>query len=111
MTWFAASLLFEASHSEQTPDAGLWEESVVLIFAQSADAAKAEASALGASREHSYPAQGADVVTWKFRRIERVFEIESESLKSGTEVLSRYLRPSEVASLLTPFDETPKSTD
>jgi hypothetical protein len=39
-----------------------------------------------------------------FDRVERIYAIEPESLADGTELFSRFLRDSEVASLLTPFE-------
>jgi Domain of unknown function (DUF4288) len=105
VSWFTASLLFESSHSDPKNAPGIWEESLVLISALDLDAARDQAERIGVSREHAYVAQGDDTVTWKFRQIERVFQIESPALVTGTEVHSRFLKPSEAASLLTPFDE------
>ena len=38
-------------------------------------------------------------------KVERVFEIGDEPVGSGREVFSRFLRASEVKSLLTPFED------
>lgn len=47
----------------------------------------------------------SDTFRWVFVRYERVYQIEDESLKTGTELFSRFLRDSEVKSLLTPFED------
>jgi len=44
-------------------------------------------------------------VTWVFERVDRVYGIDRELLADGTEWFSRFLRDSEVTSLLTPFDD------
>ena len=103
MNWFTASLLFEATHSDGSVAPALWEERIVLMQVESAEVALHLAQELGVSREQTYPAQGRDVVTWRFRRVERVYEIQAEVPDSGVEVFSRYLRAEEVESLLTPF--------
>jgi len=106
MNWFTASLLFEATHSDSSVARALWEERIVLIRAESVEVAQHLAQELGVSREQSYPAQGQDVVTWKFRRVERVYEVQAEAPDAGVELFSRYLRAEEVESLLTPFGDT-----
>jgi hypothetical protein len=102
--WYAASLLFSGSHDFASDRAPLWEDSICLIEAQSEDAARAKADLLGRSKQHSHPIPGG-TFTWTFHRTERVFAIEGERLAHGTEVFSRFLRDSEVASLLTPFED------
>ena len=64
-----------------------------------------KAKELGQRSEVSYLGEEADLVKWKFVRVERIFEIDDEKLKDGTEVFSRFLRASEVESMLTSFDD------
>jgi hypothetical protein len=102
--WYAANLLFE---SVRQPDDGaeqLWEESIRLIEASSESEATKKATQLGNVERASYQADGA-TVTWKFSRVERVYFIEPAALTDGTELFSRFLRQSEVNSLLTPFGD------
>lgn len=106
MTWYAVSLLFESVHSNATPDNGsLWEESVVVVEADSDTAAKEKAEAKARRNVSSYKTAAGDLITWEYRQVERVFEIESDSISSGTEVFSRFLRRSEVMSILQPFED------
>lgn len=105
MRWFAASLLFESKHSKSGAEGGLWEERIIILHAESQDDAIAQAHQIGVAGETSYEAKEGDQVNWTFSQVERIMEVESESLSSGTEIFSRFLRASEVASLLTPFED------
>ena len=103
--WYAANLLFQSEHSTVSDKENLWEESIRLIQADSTDQAMQKAKELGQRSEVCYLGEEADLVKWKFVRVERIFEIDDEKLKDGTEVFSRFLRASEVESMLTSFDD------
>ena len=102
--WYAANLLYRSIHTPIESKPTVWEESVRLIQARNEAEARQEAEAIGRSEAHGYEVEGGTVV-WVFERIERLFAITDEELRSGSEVFSRYLRDSEVKSLLTPFEE------
>ena|ERR1700722_6596207 len=101
--WYAVSLLYKSVHIPTEAKPTLWEESIRLIQAGTESEARDEAEKIGRSREHTYEVEDG-VVTWNFERIESVFLIRGEEPRSGSEVFSRFLRDSEVESLLTPFD-------
>ena len=102
---FAANLLFRSSRNGVFEDANLWEESLVLIEAASADDAEAKAALLAVSAESSYAAMDGTRVAWTFFKVERVFEIADLPLRHGAELFSRHLRHAEVQSMLTPFED------
>lgn len=102
--WYAANLLFESSREPGDGAEQLWEESIRLIQASSESEAMAKATRLGSAERANYQSGGA-TVAWKFSRVERVYSIESDALTDGAEIFSRFLRRSEVNSLLTPFDD------
>lgn len=102
---FAANLLFRSSRDGVFDDANLWEESLVLIEASSANDAEAKAALLAVLAESSYVAMDGTRVAWTFFKVERVFEIFDQPLRHGSELFSRYLRHAEVQSLLTPFED------
>jgi hypothetical protein len=102
--WFAASLLYKSVHDGQPENDALWEESIVLIEAESRAEAEQKAANLGQGEEHEYVSATGDQVRWTFQGVERVYEILDANLESGTEVFSRLLRSSEVESLLTPIE-------
>ncbi len=82
----------------------IWEESILLIEAGSEEEARSEGERIARSRTHTYEVEDG-LVIWSFEQIERVYAIDREELRSGMEVFSRYLRDSEVKSLLTRFDD------
>jgi hypothetical protein len=103
--WYAANLLFKSTHSVPSKTEGLWEESIRLIRVANLDEAKDKAISLGRSSELSYSGSGTDEISWTFAQVERIYEIDNDVLTDGIEVFSRYLRSTEVSSILAPFEE------
>ena len=103
--WFSASLLFSSEYPGQSGVVPLWEEQILLLDAENEQAAKAKAETCGRTGEHEYYNAANQLVRWRFARVERIFQIESKALEDGTEIFSRFLRDSEVKSLLTPFED------
>ena len=107
--WYSACLLFESVHSVKSDSEPLWEERIILIKASSETEAMGIAQKIGKDEEIEYPVNPTmnngeqDKVKCIFRRIERVCEIDNDTLANGTEIFSRILRDSEVKSILTPF--------
>ena len=102
--WYSASLLFKSVHVPTDARQPIWEESIRLIEAETDADARNEAERIGRSEKVAYQAQN-DVVLWTFERVERVCPIDKDELENGVELFSRFLRESEVMSLLTPFDD------
>src|SRR5262245_23084046 len=102
--FYSASLLSRGVAPHRDKDECLWQDSIVLIEASSEEDALGKAKELGKSGEHEYVSATNEHIEWVFVRVERVFEI-GDSLSPGTELFSRFLRASEVSSLLTPFGE------
>jgi hypothetical protein len=102
--WYAVNTLYRSEHTPTETQPTLWEESIFLIEAGSEEDARSEAERIGRSRTHSYEVESG-LVIWSFQQIERVYAIDREDLRSGTEVFCRFLRDSEVKSLLTRFDD------
>jgi Domain of unknown function (DUF4288) len=103
--WFTASLLFKSVHIGQPDNDCLWEESIVLLRAETRAEAQQQAERLGQAEEHEYVSATGDLVKWTFQRVDSVYEILDGTLEHGTEVFSRFLRASEAESLLTPFKD------
>jgi hypothetical protein len=103
--WFAVNVLFEGVHVGRPPQESLWEERLLLIEADSETEAQQQAETRGRADQHQYTSATGDLIDWQFRQVERVYAIEGIALESGTELFSRFLKPSEVESLLTSFHE------
>jgi hypothetical protein len=101
--WFGFSLLFQ---SEQTPSVTdpIWEESIIVLQADTLGEAKEKANLFASQREVQYQAANGDMVNWKFKEIFEVSEINNSIEPSGTEIISRFLKDSEVKSLKSKFD-------
>ncbi|HEV8436361.1 MAG TPA: DUF4288 domain-containing protein [Thermoanaerobaculia bacterium] len=100
--WYSASLLFRGSHHDRPSKEDLWLERIVLIEASDEDQARTIAQSLGKAGQHQY-ATSSSTVEWQFAQVERLCEIEGLP-EHGAELFWRFLRQSEVESLLTPFD-------
>jgi hypothetical protein len=96
-------MLFEATHSQPSDEGEVWEERHILLSADTVESARQMATEIGRTSSVSYVAHGNDEVEWKFRLIERVYEIQQPELASGVEVFSRFLKAAEAKSLLTKF--------
>lgn len=104
MNWFAASMFYRGIRSDNQ-DESLWEERVVLLKAETMSEALENARKIGPASDVAYETSDGSTLAWKFQCVERIVEIEEESLVSGTEIFSRFLREAEARSLLTPFDD------
>jgi hypothetical protein len=102
--WYAANLLFQSTHIPTESKPTIWEESVRLVQARSEAEAREVAERIGRSKVQTYQVEDG-LVIWKFDRVERIYCILDDELRSGSEVFSRFLRDSEVRSLLTPFND------
>lgn len=101
---YSVSILLHTSPVD-APDAHqLWEERILLIFADDEEEANQKAEAIARKHEFNYENVEGNMLTVKFECIERTCLIDDE-LVDGCEIFSRFLRDSEARSLLEPFDE------
>ena len=103
--WFTANLFFKSRHPDCSENEFLWESRIVWIEASSKNEALTIAQDIGKNGECEYIAANSDLVKWTFERVERIFQVEVDQLRSGVELFSWFLRESEVKSLLTPFED------
>ncbi|HVU89422.1 MAG TPA: DUF4288 domain-containing protein [Pirellulales bacterium] len=101
--WFGVSILMRGESRHRPSSDWLWEETIVLVEAESEEAAAAMAAARGRAAECSFATGSGETVHWIFNRVAQTCPIDGEPV-SGTEVFSRHLRAAEVASLLSPLD-------
>jgi hypothetical protein len=102
---FAANLLLRGVRNNNPSEEDLWEESIILIFAEDEGDAARKAERIGRENETSYKTTDGSTLAWKFVQIERLYEIMDSRIADGTEVFSRHLKNSEVKSILTNFDD------
>ncbi len=91
--WFAARLLFVSQiEGEET----LYEESVVLLRAQTEAAALKKASKLGEAEAHSYQNGDEETVNWVFNDVLDLIQLDALTIEDGTEVYHHFLTAIEV---------------
>ena len=103
--FFSACLLFRSIHNGRPADTDIWEESVILLRADSEAQAVECATRIGGERAFSYAVAHDDVVAVEFIAVQRVFKIEDSLMSNGAEVFSRHLRGTEATSLLQPLSD------
>jgi hypothetical protein len=104
--WYSANLFFKGTRDESDSVEPLWEERIILVGANNETEAEEKARQLGTQELTRYETSSGTRITWAFDRVDRCCLIEAETLGEGTELFWRFLRDSEVASLLTPFDDS-----
>jgi hypothetical protein len=102
---FAASLLFRGVSDNCPSEGDVWEESIILILAEDEESATQKAEKIGRENVVSYKAMAGNMLAWKFVQIERLYEIMDSEITDGTELFSRFLKNSEVESILSAFDD------
>ena len=101
---FSVALLFHISPVADPKVHYLWEEKIILVFSDSEETARVQGESIARKFELQYENAEGIMVVSRFDCIERVCTV-SEELTNGCELFSRFLRDSEVRSLLQPFDD------
>ena len=96
LTWFAARLLFEStSAADQTPL--LYEERIIVLQgAATAKDAEKKARKLGSSSEVEYESVSGESVSWKFKEVLDLVELDEAEIRDGSEVYHQFLTADEV---------------
>ena len=99
---YAVKLLFESVHSgepdptkidehyEENHDT-LFEESIILVKASSLEEAPALGEQIAIQSEHTYVNMYDEQITWKFRKVLHVFELDDTPFETGKELYARFL--------------------
>lgn len=90
--WCSVCVLFESKVDDRSSEGTLCEESIRLINAADADAAKVIAGSLGVDLEHEYANPDGKTVRWVFKGIVELQELCASEIVSGTEVFSRMFK-------------------
>jgi hypothetical protein len=101
--WFCACVFKVAERDGRRDADSLWEEVFLLIEAENENSARSKAERLARHDAAPYKNESGNLVSWKFEKVDRISPISDGQLRNGTELFSRFLRDSEVRSLMTPF--------
>lgn len=99
---YVASVLFSSSRDDDHEP--LWEERFLLVEALGEEEAISKAEEIAMKDSHTIKTKTGASVIWRFDRVERACLVEG-ALDDGTELFSRFLRESEVKSMLRPFND------
>ncbi|MCA1190328.1 MULTISPECIES: DUF4288 domain-containing protein [unclassified Saccharopolyspora] len=89
--FYVAVLLIEISSASAT-EPELYEESFVLVKAESDEEAREKAVDCGKQQAASYPNEDGEIVTWKFKELVEVKKVEDATFDDGSELYSRFFR-------------------
>jgi len=87
--WYVANLFFQAVRDDGTED--LCEERFVLFDAVDETEASFAVEIYGKENEHSYRAADGGNLSWLFKGMGKLYQIEADYLENGTELYSRFL--------------------
>ena len=96
--WYTGLLLFRSTHHPDSGDEPLWEETLILVNANSDEQARTLLTKYATSEEHNFLNENGSKVSWEFMKVASVFEI-GDVLKEETELFYRFLKDSEVKSI------------
>ena len=87
--WFVAQAIFQATvHSEKGDLKPVSEELLFLVHAIDKTSAKPRAEAIARTKEHSYPNDQGQQVSWTFVRLVDVTEMIDQKFEEGAELKS-----------------------
>ncbi|MCX2733315.1 DUF4288 domain-containing protein [Saccharopolyspora sp. NFXS83] len=89
--FYVALMLIEIS-SESAAEPQLYEESFVLVKAESDEEAKEKAVGYGKQQAASYHNEDGELITWKFKELIEVKQVEDATFDDGSELYSRFFR-------------------
>lgn len=89
---FYVAVLVLESTSEHADHRPLYEESFVLVKAESDEEAREKATSCGKQQETSYEDEHHQLITWKLKTVVEVKQIEDATFDDGSELYSRFFR-------------------
>lgn len=89
---FYLAVLVTESSSDVPGHTPLYEESFVLVKAESETEAHEKAIDLGKQQEFSFRDQNDELVHWKLKHVVEVKAVEDETFDDGSEIYSRFFR-------------------
>ncbi|QIZ36000.1 DUF4288 domain-containing protein [Saccharopolyspora sp. ASAGF58] len=104
LDYYVAVLVLEAT-SDAADHKPLYEESFVLLKAESEEEAKEKAAEHGKQQETSYQNENHELITWKLKQIIEVKPLEDATFDDGTELYSRFFRNYQAYSSSEPLTE------
>lgn len=89
--WYAA-VVVHVGRTDAVAAPPLYDESVVLLLAESEEHAREKAELWARGREHNYLNADGNTVSWTLETVVDVAEVLDDQLADGFEVYSRFFR-------------------
>ncbi len=102
--WYSVSIFAVGERDQSRAEEPIWEEQIFLVSAQSEHEARSKAESLAQRDECRYTVVDGSNIRWRFSRISKVYEVLDAEIHDGVEVFSRFLKDSEVKSMLKPIE-------
>ncbi|MDA3646087.1 DUF4288 domain-containing protein [Saccharopolyspora indica] len=104
LDYYVAVLLMEAT-AEAADHEPLYEESFVLLKAESEEEAAEKAAYHGKQQQTSYQNENHELITWKLKQVVEVKPLEDATFDDGTEIYSRFFRNYQAYNSFEPLTE------
>jgi hypothetical protein len=90
LEWYWVAATYKAVHLGRVRRRHLWERTVFLIRAASAEEATVIAQRVACDKEHEYLAVKGDTVRWVLQEVEDIQPLHDQVFEDGTEVFWQF---------------------
>jgi hypothetical protein len=97
--WFSVNILLKCSIGNEPKDDYLWQENIILCFADSPEDAHEKMEKFAHNLENEYKNNNGETVRWIYDGILSIYQLDDDIIKDNSVVFSRHLNKDEVLSL------------
>ena len=102
---FSISVLLKHDLPLENEDETIWEEDIILCYADCIEEAKSKAEIVARNLEVEYKSLSGEIVKWVYDSILSIYQLEENSVSDGSILFARHLRNREVCSLKEKFSD------
>ena len=102
---FSISVLLKHDLPNDNVDETIWQENLILCYADCIEDAKVKAEIFARNLEVEYKSISGEIVKWVYDSILSIYQLEENILSDGSVLFARHLRNREVCSLKEKFSD------